>query len=38
VVKLSRRVYQKGISLCKKAMRPIEARLERNHACPSGTF
>jgi hypothetical protein len=34
VVKLSRRVYRKGISLSKKAMRPIEARLERNPRLP----
>ncbi len=34
VVKLSRRVYHKGISLSKKAMRGIEARLERNPLLP----
>ena len=34
MVKLSRRVYQKGISLSKKAMRGIEARLERNPLLP----
>jgi hypothetical protein len=34
LVKLSRRVYQKGISLSKKAMRGIEARLERNPLLP----
>ena len=34
MVKLSRRVYQKGISLSKKAMRAIEARLERNPLLP----
>jgi hypothetical protein len=34
VVKLSRRVYRKGISISKKAMRPIEARLERNPTLP----
>ncbi len=34
VVKLSRMVYQKGISLSKKAMRKLEARLERNPLLP----
>jgi len=34
VVKLSRKVYQKGISLSKKAMREVEARLERNPLLP----
>ena len=34
VVKLSRTVYQKGVSLSKKAMREIEARLERNPSLP----
>ena len=34
VVKLSRTVYQKGVSLSKKAMREIEARLERNPFLP----
>jgi Rhodopirellula transposase DDE domain len=34
VVKLSRRVYRKGISISKKAMRPVEARLERNPLLP----
>jgi hypothetical protein len=34
VVKLSRRVDRKGISLSKKAMWPIEARLERNPLLP----
>jgi len=34
VVKLSRTVYQKGISLSKKAMREIEPRLERNPLLP----
>ncbi|MDG4549086.1 MAG: hypothetical protein P9F19_06040 [Candidatus Contendobacter sp.] len=37
IVKLSRTVYQKGISLSKKAMREVEARLERNPSCPNGT-
>jgi hypothetical protein len=34
VVKLSRTVYQKGISLSKKAMRKLEARLERDSLLP----
>ena len=34
VVKLSGAVYQKGVSLSKKAMREIEARLERNPFLP----
>jgi hypothetical protein len=34
VVKLSRKVYQKGISLSKKAMRKLEARLERDSLLP----
>ena len=34
VVKLSRTIYRKGISLSKKAMREIEARLERNPLLP----
>ncbi len=34
VVKLSRVSYQKGISLSNKAMREIEARLERNPLLP----
>ena len=34
VVKLSRTVYQKGVSLSKKAMREIEARWERNPFLP----
>lgn len=34
VVKLSRTVYQKGVALSKKAMREIEARLERNPFLP----
>ncbi len=36
VVKLSGAVYQKGVSLSKKAMREIEARLERNPFLPKG--
>lgn len=34
VVKLSFRAYEKGISLTKKAMRPIEERLKRNPLLP----
>jgi len=34
IVKLSRTVYQKGISLAKKAMHEVEARLERNPLLP----
>lgn len=34
IVKLSRTLYQKGISLPKKAMQEIEARLERNPLLP----
>ena len=34
VVKLSRTVYQKGISLSKKAMRKLETRLERDSLLP----
>lgn len=34
IVKLSRRLYQKGVSLSKKAMREIETRLERNPLLP----
>jgi hypothetical protein len=34
VVKLSRMIYRKGISLSKKAMREVEARLERNPLLP----
>lgn len=34
IVKRSRTVYQKGISLSKKAMREVEARLERNPLLP----
>ena len=34
IVKLSRTVYQKGISLAKKAMQEVEARLERNPLLP----
>jgi len=34
VVKLSRKVYQKGVSLSRKAMQAVEARLERNPLLP----
>lgn len=34
IIKLSRKVYKKGISLTKKAMRQIEKRLERNPLLP----
>ena len=34
VVELSKKVYQKGVSLTKKAMREIESRLERNPQLP----
>ena len=34
IVILSKKVYQKGIALSKKAMKPIEARLERNPLLP----
>ena len=34
IVKLSRKVYEKGISLSKKAMQEIETRLERNPLLP----
>ena len=34
VVELSRKVYQKGVSLSKEAMQKVEARLERNPALP----
>jgi hypothetical protein len=34
VVELSRKVYQKGIALGKKAMRAVERRLERHPALP----
>jgi hypothetical protein len=34
VVELSRKAYQKGISLSKEAMQKVEARLERNPALP----
>ena len=34
VVELSRRVYQKGVTLSKKAMAAVEARLERDVKLP----
>jgi hypothetical protein len=34
VVPLSRKVYEKGISLSKTPMRAVEARLERNPLLP----
>jgi len=34
VVELSRKVYQKGISLSKEAMQEVEARLERHPLLP----
>ena len=34
VVELSRKVYQKGISLGKTAMRAVEARLKRDATLP----
>jgi hypothetical protein len=34
IVKLSTAVYQKGVSLSKKAMQAVEARLERNPLLP----
>ena len=34
VVELSRKVYAKGVSLSKAAMRAVEARLERNPLLP----
>jgi Rhodopirellula transposase DDE domain len=36
IVKLSRKVYHKGIALGKKAMQAIESRLERHPALPKG--
>jgi hypothetical protein len=34
IINLSKKVYQKGISLSKKAMQAIEERLERNPLLP----
>ncbi|WP_442949630.1 ISAzo13-like element transposase-related protein [Nostoc sp.] len=37
IVTFSQTVYQKGISLIKKAMKPIESRLQRNPLLPKWT-
>ena len=34
IVTLSQKVYQKGVTLSKKVMRAVEARLERHPALP----
>ena len=34
IVKLSRKVYAKGVALSKTAMQAVEARLERNPLLP----
>jgi hypothetical protein len=34
IVKLSKSIYEKGISLAKKAMKAIESRLHRNPDLP----
>ena len=34
IIELSRKVYEKGVSLSKSAMRAVEARLERNPLLP----
>jgi len=34
VIQLSKKVYKKGISLTKKAMREVEKKLERNPLLP----
>jgi hypothetical protein len=34
IINLSKKVYQKGISLSKKVMKTIEKRLERNPLLP----
>jgi transposase len=34
IVELSEKVYEKGVSLSKRAMRAVEARLERHPALP----
>jgi hypothetical protein len=34
LVKLSRKVYQKGVTLSKRVMRAVEARLERHPELP----
>ena len=35
IVELSRKIYQKGVTLSKKAMRAVEARLERHPELPN---
>ena len=35
IVELSRKVYQKGVSLTKEAMQAVEARLQRNPDLPN---
>jgi Rhodopirellula transposase DDE domain len=35
IVELSRKIYQKGVALSKKAMREVEARLERHPELPN---
>jgi hypothetical protein len=35
IVELSRKIYQKGVTLSKKAMREVEARLERHPELPN---
>ena len=35
IVELSRKIYQKGVTLSKKAMRAVEARLERISELPN---
>ena len=34
IVELSQKLYQKGVTLSKKAMRAVEARLERHPELP----
>ena len=34
IIKLSQTIYQKGVSLSKKAMQAVETRLERNPLLP----
>jgi len=35
IVELSQKLYQKGVTLSKKAMRAVEARLERHPELPN---
>jgi hypothetical protein len=35
IVECSQKVYQKAMTLSKKAMREVEARLERHHELPT---